>query len=102
MVMTEDKLIDEFLEAAGKDIARQIDEEILDTIMIDVLKSEGWTATTMNPAYEPPLTRISNGEWYSETAEWIHLNATGDYKLLMGRWLFEKKEDAVMFTLKWS
>ena len=100
--MTEDKLIDEFLEAAGKDIARQIDEEILDTIMIDVLKSEGWTATTMNPAYEPPLTRISNGEWYSETAEWIHLNATGDYKLLMGRWLFEKKEDAVMFTLKWS
>ena len=95
-------LEDEFLEAAGKDLARQIDEEILDTIMIDVLKSEGWTATTMNPAYEPPLTRSSNGEWYSETAEWIHLNATGDYKLLRGQWLFEKKEDAVMFTLKWS
>jgi len=100
--MTEDKLIDEFLEAAGKDIARQIDCEILDTIMIDVLKSEGWTATTMNPAFCPPLTRVSNGEWYSETAEWIHLNATGDYKLLLGQWFFEKKEDAVMFTLKWS
>ena len=100
--MSEDKLIDEFLEAAGKDIARQIDEEILDTIMIDVLKSEGWTETTMNPAFSPPLTRLSNGEWYSETAEWIHVNATGDYKLLLGRWMFEKKEDAVMFTLKWS
>ena len=100
--MTENKLIDEMLDMASKNIAKQIDKELLDTIMIDVLKSEGWTATTMNPAYEPPLTRTSNGEWYSETAEWIHLNATGDYKLLMGQWLFEKKEDAVMFTLKWS
>ncbi len=100
--MTEGKLIDEMLDMAAKDIAKQIDKEVLDTIMIDVLKSEGWTETAMNPAYEPPLTRLSNGEWYSETAEWIHLNATGDYKLLRGQWLFEKKEDAVMFTLKWS
>lgn len=100
--MSEGKLIDEMLDRAGKDLARQIDEEILDTIMIDVLKSEGWTATTMNPAFEPPLVRTGRAEWYSETAEWIHLNATGDYKLLLGQWLFEKKEDAVMFTLKWS
>ena len=100
--MSEGKLIDEMLDMASKDIAKQIDSELLDTIMIDVLKDEGWTATAMNPAYEPPLTRLSNGEWYSETAEWIHLNATGDYKLLRGQWLFEKKEDAVMFTLKWS
>lgn len=100
--MTESKLIDEMLDMASKDIAKQIDKELLDTIMIDVLKDEGWTVTSMNPAYEPPLTRASNGEWYSETAEWIHLNATGDYKLLRGQWLFEKKEDAVMFTLKWS
>ena len=100
--MSESKLIDEMLDMASKDIAKQIDSELLDTIMIDVLKDEGWTATTMNPAYEPPLTRLSNGEWYSETAEWIHLNATGDYKLLRGQWVFEKKEDAVMFTLKWA
>lgn len=100
--MSESKLIDEMLDMAAKDIAKQIDSELLDTIMIDVLKDDGWTATTMNPAYEPPLTRLSNGEWYSETAEWIHLNATGDYKLLRGQWFFEKKEDAVMFTLKWS
>ncbi len=100
--MSEGKLIDEMLDMAAKDIARQMDSELLDTIMIDILKDEGWIVATMNPAYEPPLTRLSNGEWYSETAEWIHLNATGDYKLLRGQWLFEKKEDAVMFTLKWS
>jgi len=102
MGMSEGKLIDEMLDMAAKDVARHIDSELLDTIMIDVLKDEGWTVTTMNPAYEPPLTRLSNGEWYSETAEWIHLNATCDYKLLRGQWVFEKKEDAVMFTLKWS
>ncbi len=96
------KLEDDFLNAASAELARQIDEEILDTIMIDVLKSEGWTATMMNPAYDPLPNQYNKGEWYSETAEWIHLNATGDYKLLRGQWLFEKKEDAVMFTLKWS
>jgi hypothetical protein len=101
MSRSENELIDEMLNEAGKDIARQIDKELLDTIMIDVLKSEGWTATTMNPAFSPPLTQFG-GEWYSETAEWIHVNATGNYKLLIGQWFFEKKEDAVMFTLKWS
>jgi hypothetical protein len=99
MVMT---IEGEMASSLAEQIAKEIDKEILDTIMIDALKSKGWTTTVMNPAYEPPLTRLSNGEWYSETAEWIHLNATGDYKLLRGQWLFEKKEDAVMFTLKWS
>jgi hypothetical protein len=92
----------DMLDRMGKDIAREIDKELLDTIMIDVLKSEGWTATTMNPAFEPPITRIGEAEWYSETAEWIHLNAAGDYKLLKGQWYFERREDAVMFTLRWS
>ena len=96
------KLEDEFLDLAAKDIARQIDSELLDTIMLDVLRDDGWTVTAMNPAYEPPLIRTGHAEWYSETAEWIHLNATGDYKLLRGQWVFENKEDAVMFTLRWS
>jgi len=83
------------------EIAKEIDKELMDTIMIDVLKSQGWTATNINPAY-------SNGsivpeiDWYAQTAEWIHINASDDYKLLKGQWLFKNKEDAVMFTLKWS
>jgi hypothetical protein len=101
MVMSEGKLIDEMLDMAAKDIAKQIDKELLDTIMIDVLTKEGWAVTSMNPAFGKGSigTEI---DWYTETAEWIHINATGDYKLLLGQWLFEKKEDAVMFTLKWS
>ena len=93
-------LEDEILEEASLHLARQIDEEILDTIMIDVLKNEGWTGTTINPAFGKSI--VPEIDWYTETAEWIHLNATGDYKLLKGQWLFENKEDAVMFTLKWS
>ena len=70
---------------------------------IDVLKSEGWTETTINPAHnETSIAYARYDEWYTKTAEWIHLNATGDYKLLRGHWIFENKEDAVMFTLKWA
>jgi hypothetical protein len=99
--MSEGKLIDEMLDMAAKDIAKQIDKELLDTIMIDVLTKEGWAVTSMNPAFgKGSISTEIN--WYTETAEWIHINATGDYKLLRGQWLFEKKEDAVMFTLKWS
>ena len=93
---------DEIIERASSEMARAIDNELLDDLMIDVLTSEGWTVTTMNPAYEPPLSRLSNGEWYSETAEWIHLNAKGDYKLLKGQWVFKDPKDAMWFTLRWS
>jgi hypothetical protein len=41
-------------------------------------------------------------EWYSRTAEWIHLNAQGDYKLVKGQWLFKDPRDATMFILRWS
>jgi hypothetical protein len=41
-------------------------------------------------------------DWYSETAEWIHLNAQGDYKLLKGQWLFKDPKDATMFILRWA
>jgi hypothetical protein len=40
--------------------------------------------------------------WYTDTAEWVHKNATGDYKLLKGQWLFEEPKDATMFILRWS
>ena len=93
---------DEIIERVSSEMARAIDKELLDDLMIDVLTSEGWTVTTMNPAYEPPLSRLSNGEWYSETAEWIHLNAKGDYKLLKGQWVFKDPKDAMWFTLRWS
>jgi hypothetical protein len=85
------------------EIAKEIDKEILDTIMIDVLKDEGWTETKINPAF-PPIGMMSGSfnDWYSQTAEWVHLNAQGDYKLLKGQWLFKDPRDATAFLLRWA
>ena len=84
-------------------IAKQIDKELLDDLMIDVLKNEGWIATKVDPAFTD-IGMVSGrfNEWYSQTAEWIHLNAQGDYKLLKGQWLFKDPRDATMFILRWS
>ena len=96
-------LQDDILDRMGKDIAREIDKALLDTIMIDVLKSEGWTETKVNPAFtDMGMLSGRYEQWYSQTAEWIHLNAQGDYKLLKGQWLFKDPKDATMFILRWS
>jgi hypothetical protein len=96
-------LQDDILDRMGKDIAREIDKELLDDLMIDVLKDEGWIATNINPAFtNRPMTSGSFNDWYSCTAEWVHLNAQGEYKLLKGQWLFKDPKDATMFILRWS
>lgn len=86
-------------------IAKEIDKEILDTLMIDVLKDEGWIATKVNPAFtDIGMNMVPSrfDDWYSQTAEWVHLNAQGDYKLLKGQWLFKDPRDATAFLLRWS
>lgn len=97
------KLEKEMLERSSKEIARQIDKELLDDLMINVLTTEGWIQTKVNPAFED-LGMLSGRfeEWYAKTAEWIHRNAQGDYKLLKGQWLFKDPRDATMFILRWS
>lgn len=92
-------LEDEIASTLAEEISKEIDKELLDTIMFDLLIKEGWTETRVIPStgVSPKLF-----DWYTDTAEWIHLNATGDYKLLKGQWLFEKSEDATLFILRWS
>lgn len=96
-------LQDDILDRMGKDIAREIDKDLLDDLMIDVLKDEGWIKTKINPAFtDMGMLSGRYEQWYSQTAEWIHLNAQGDYKLLKGQWLFKDPKDATMFILRWS
>ena len=84
-------------------LAKQIDKELLDDIMIAVLKDEGWIETKVNPAYtDMGMLSGKYEEWYSKTAEWIHINAQGDYKLIKGQWLFKDPRDATMFILRWT
>ena len=94
-------LEEKFASILSAEIAREIDKEILDTLMIDVLTSEGWIQTKINPAFDNN-TAMYRSTWYAETAEWIHVNAIGDYKMLRGQWLFKEPKDATMFILRWS
>jgi hypothetical protein len=98
-------LQDDILDHMGKEMAREIDKELLDDLMITVLKDEGWIATKVNPAFTDIGMNIVPSrfdDWYSQTAEWIHLNVQGDYKLLKGQWLFKDPRDATMFILRWA
>jgi hypothetical protein len=96
-------LEDDIAQSLAERMAKDIDKELLDDMMIAVLKDEGWVETKVNPAYtDMGMLSGRYEQWYSQTAEWIHLNATDDYKLLKGQWLFKNKDDAVMFILRWS
>ena len=95
-------LEEDIAQSLADEIAKQIDKELLDDIMIAVLKNEGWIETKVNPAYtDMGMLSGKYEEWYSKTAEWIHLNAQGDYKLIKGQWLFKDPRDATMFILRW-
>ena len=95
-------LQDDILDRMAEDMARKIDKDLLDDMMIAILKDEDWVETKVNPAYTD-MGMISGKyeEWYSKTAEWIHINAQGDYKLIKGQWLFKDPRDATMFILRW-
>lgn len=96
-------LENDIAQSLADEIAKQIDKELLDDIMIAVLKNEGWIETKVNPAYtDIGMLSGKYEEWYSKTAEWIHINAQGDYKLIKGQWLFKDPRDATMFLLRWS
>jgi hypothetical protein len=95
-------LQDDIIDRMSEDMARKIDKDLLDDMMIAILKDEDWVETKVNPAYtDMGMLSGKYEEWYSKTAEWIHLNAQGDYKLIKGQWLFKDPRDATMFILRW-
>lgn len=96
-------LQDDIINRVADDMARKIDKDLLDDMMIAILKDEDWVETKVNPAYtDMGMLSGKYEEWYSKTAEWIHINAQGDYKLIKGQWLFKEPKDATMFILRWS
>ena len=93
----------EMLDRATKRMAREIDSEIINNTLIEMLTKDGWTHTKLNPAFtDMGMLSSKIDDWYTKTAEWIHLNAQDDYKLLKGQWLFKDAKDATMFILRWA
>lgn len=91
------------LNRAAKRMAQEIDQDLMDDITIAILINDGWTEIKANPAFtDMGMLTGRFEEWYIQTAEWIHRNAQGNYKLVKGQWLFKDPRDATMFILRWA
>ena len=82
---------DEFAEIFAKILQEEIDREIVDSMITDDCKTNGWVGV--------PITAIDSP---IDMSEWVHLNATGDYRFAAKTWWFENAIDATNFALKWA
>lgn len=77
-------------------MAKEIQEEIDWEIMCDMMIALGWTKVKMT--WPDRMT-----EAMAHTIkEWCRENLKGHYQGRGTTWIFDRKEDAVWFTLKWS
>jgi uncharacterized membrane-anchored protein len=77
---------EEIISQAGDQMAKDIDTQVL-------LSALGWTSVK--------LKRFSDGIEAVDIIEWIDTNCTGEWKNLGTRFIFEKKQDAEWFSLRW-
>lgn len=82
-------LEEELSEKMSKLLAEEIDREI----MIDMLVLTGWTKVE--------LDRLKDRYESIDIELWIDDNCTGKYTKLGRTFVFEKKEDAEWFSLRW-
>ena len=77
---------EEIISQAGNQMAKDIDTQVL-------LSALGWTSVK--------LKRFSDDIEAVDIIEWIDTNCTGEWKNLGTRFIFEKKQDAEWFSLRW-
>jgi hypothetical protein len=80
------ELGEELASAMSQAIAEEIDWEI----MCDLLSQAGWQKVKAPTDGNPLVT------------DWVQENVKGRYKNRFDIWIFERSEDAVWFTLRWS
>jgi hypothetical protein len=80
------------LARATRELAEEIDRMVVDNSMLMMLDNLDWTITS-------PLPYM--GSEIADVMAWVHQNATGDYKYVGRRMVFEHEADAVAFLLKW-
>ena len=88
--------MDDFMDEAARLSAQEIDREMMESIEAECLLGNGWKESPLRKPWGP----FSN--WEAETAQWCHLNCTGDYKYVLSHWWFENPADATAFTLKFA
>lgn len=75
------------------DLAKALQEEIDREIMLDMLVLGGWTKVE--------LERLKDRYESIDIELWIDENCTGKHTKLGRTFVFEKKQDAEWFILKW-
>lgn len=84
-------LEDEMAEALSAEIAAEIDFEIIVGLMVSI----GWTQIkTLSDRYTPDIAY--------EMRTWTDRNVKGHYKCRGNTWVFEKEEDALLFSLRYA
>ena len=80
-----------------QEIADKLAEEMAAVIdwefMADLLVGIGWTKVIRSPWFD--------NEDVADIKAWIETVRTGNVSSLGDTWLFEKEQDAIMFTLRW-
>jgi hypothetical protein len=83
----------DLVEDIAGEMSRAITEEIDREIMLDMLVATGWTKVE--------LERLKDRYESIDIELWIDENCTGKHTKLGRTFLFEKKQDAEWFILKW-
>jgi hypothetical protein len=82
----------------GEDLATAMSQAIADeidwNIMCDLMTQVGWHKVEAS-------TRYSMDD-YAVVKQWLNEYIKGQYQCRFNTWLFERSEDAVWFSLRWS
>lgn len=76
------------------DIANQMSQHVDWNIMADMKILTGWTCIK--------LERYVSNEHAVDISVWIEENCQGRWDYLANKFLFERSEDAVAFSLRWA
>ena len=82
------RLEDELASAMAAELSKEIDFEIMSGILMET----GWTKVVLKPM---------TGETSQEIDQWIVDTCKGKHITLGLVWVFENKQDANWFTMRW-
>jgi hypothetical protein len=87
--MAVNSLEDEIYASLADEIAREIDEGIMSNILVET----GWT---------PVKFHFKDNNQAVDINIWLAGTCTGDYRRLGSDYVFENKQDAEWFILRWT
>jgi hypothetical protein len=79
---------EEMMDIMAEEIRKEIDEGIISNILVE----SGWT---------PVKFYFKNGPQATDIQIWLAGTCTGDYRRLGSDYVFENKQDAEWFMLRW-